>query len=228
VKARIAYATAVAVVALGSGTAAEASLVSYGFSSGEVTLTAVNANNGTSYLPAGTQLALSGGTVSFDASAGTLNSFDFLDAGPQTVTLVGGAVAGATVTVSSLEMKPGTGYSTTSWSNSGPNTYNYSVAPVGVTGMYSVNGNPAVSISHSNATPLTGMISTAMDEVQLTGITLATATIKGTPVVFKGDITFFGTTTVPLPAGVWLMLSGLVTLMGPALRRRAVVARQGQ
>ena len=208
-----------------SGLAGEAAAapVVYDFSSGFVVL---SANLGsTDILPAGTQIALTGGQVTFDSSAMTLPSFSFLDNTATTVALSGGPWSGEMLTLQSLSVGPGSGYaSSATFVGSPPPTYTLNVDKISAAGFYSLSG-PVTRASTAFQNPpgsdsaLTGSISLGSDDtIQLTGITLGTVTVNGQTITLKGDVVFEGATPVPIPPAAWLL--GSCLLVAPLMRRR--------
>jgi hypothetical protein len=207
---------------LGLSTVAHASPVTYDFTGGSVTLSAMV--NGVDLLPAGQQIPLTGTQVTFDASALQLTSFQFKDAGPTTVALTG-PLAGTSLTLSALNVVPDASYSTIS--AAGTNPYNFTVGAIDASGMYSLSGLVTRgSTPFSGANPfLSGQITTSAagsgtDILDLTGITLGVFSVSGKTVTLKGDIVFDGVTPVPLPAAVWLFVSALGLLGLPFISRR--------
>jgi hypothetical protein len=200
----------------GLAAVANASEVTYDFTSGYVTLSAVS--GGVDYLAAGQELPLTGTQVSFDASAIKLDSFQFT-AGPTTMALQG-ALTGVNLTVNSLLVVPDVSYSS---SGSGSNPYDFTAGSIDASGMYSLAGavtRAATSFSATNPT-LSGQITLGgMDSLQLTGVTLGVFTVAGHTVTLKGDVVFDGVAPVPLPAAVWLFGSGLSLFGVPFMRRR--------
>jgi hypothetical protein len=205
---------------LGVAAEVDASPVTYDFTSGYVTLSAMVA--GTDLLPQGQQIPLTGTQVTFDAAALQLSSFQFADAGPTTVALQG-PLAGISLTVSGLNVVPDAAYSTLSASGSDP--YNFTVGQIDASGSYSLSGlvtRGSTAFSGTNPA-LSGQITTVSssgtDTLDLTGITLGAFTVSGQTVTLKGDIVFNGATPVPVPAADWLFGSGLAFL-GIALTSR--------
>lgn len=218
---RIAAAATALCALLGLAAQVDASPVTYDFTGGYVTLSAMVA--GTDLLPAGQQIPLTGTQVTFDTAALQLSSFQFADTGPTTVALEG-PLAGISLTVSALNVVPDAQYSTLSASGTDP--YNFTVGQIDASGSYSLSGlvtRGSTAFSGTNPT-LSGQITTASlggtDALGLTGITLGTFTVSGQTVTLKGDIVFAGVTPVPVPPAAWLLGSGLALLAVVLTRRR--------
>ena len=209
-----------AVVSLfGLAGAIQAAPVTYNFTSGTATLTLTSSLGS---LLAPNSIVLDGTQVTFDSTALTVNSFQFVDAGPSPISGQG-VLAGTTLTITNLNIIPGGGYSTLS--ASGTNPYNYLVGPVAVSGTYALSGaiNQAATPFSSVNPSLAGQITLGgVTNLSLNGITLGTFTLPaqlgGGSATLKADVLFNG--VVPVPAAVWLFGSGL-GLLG-VMRRRLV------
>ena len=216
-----------------AGTLAHAGLthaapVMYGWTAGTVTALGVDNANG-SVLGQGTLPLTAASQVSFDATALDVPSFEFADSGPSGVALFGGTgtvnLNGDTLTVTNLVVNSSA--SNYSSSAAGSNPYNITLNELSASGTYVITKGAATLWSGSFAdilTPtLSGQIaltgSGADQTLSLNGITLGTATLGGTPITLKADVIFQGS-PVPLPAGAWLLGSGLVALVGSMRRRR--------
>jgi hypothetical protein len=228
-KAKNSLALTVAIAALAGGAKVNAAPVTYDFTSGFVTVSAFQGNGNTDLLAAGTEIQLTGGQVTFNSTALTLPSFQFLDNTPQTVTVISGAFTGEQITLQSWNAVPGAGYSSSAFlSSSPPPTYGFTAGPIAASGMYSLTGPPITQGSKSFAgttNSLTGQVTlSGTDMIQLTGITLGVINLSGgQTITLNGDIVFEGATPVPLPASVWL-LSSAIALFGLTLvdRRRVL------
>jgi hypothetical protein len=160
----------------------------------------------------------SASSVGFDALATTLDSFIFTTA-PQTVTVTSPSiVAGTTIAFGALSLQ-NSGTSTVT--NVGGGNYEITSAAATASGSYSVNGGTPVSTTGAPTTGLSGTIgiSGTPDTLGLDGITLGNIIVDGQTISLKADIAFDGVAVVPLPATVWLFISGL-GLMGVAILRR--------
>ncbi len=207
---------------LGLASAVQAAPVVYSFTSGSAVLSLTSPLVGSLLAP--NSLALDGTQVTFDSTALTVPSFQFVDAGPSNIAGAG-VLAGTTLTITNLNIIPGPGYASTAVFV-GPQ-YNYLVTSVAVSGTYSLSGaivQGPTNFSSINPS-LAGQITLGgVTSLSLSGITLGTFTIPagiGPPVggqtgTLKADILFTG--VVPVPAAVWLFGSGLGLLGG--LRRR--------
>jgi hypothetical protein len=205
---------------LGAAAGVEAAPVMYNFSSGTATLSLTYI--GGSLLAPGSTVPLSGTQVTLDTAASQITSFQFVDAGPSSVTGAG-LLTGTIITLTNLNIVPGPAYSTLSFT--GTNPYNYTVSPVAVSGTYALSGaitQAPTAFSSLNPT-LSGQITTGgVTTLSLSGITLGVFTLPpalgSQSATLKADILFSG--VVPVPAAVWLFGSGL-GLMGVMRRRVA-------
>lgn len=226
-KAKHSLALTAAIVALAGVATANAAPVTYGYTSGFVTVSAFQGSSTTDLLAAGTQIQLTGGQVTFDSAALTLPSFQFLDNTPQTVTVISGAFAGEHITVQSWNAVPDAAYTSSAFlSSSPPPTYGFTASKIDAMGVYSLAGivNQVSKPFAGTTNSLNGQVTLGgTDMIQLTGITLGTFVVSGQTITLKGDIVFEGATPVPLPASVWL-LSSAIALFGLTLvdRRRAL------
>jgi hypothetical protein len=161
----------------------------------------------------------SASSVGFDALGTTLDSFVFSTA-PQTVTVTSPAgFAGTTIAFTSLSLQ---NWGTSSVTNVGGGDYEITSAGATASGMYSVNGNTPITTTGAPTTGLSGTIAIGgtPDTLGLDGITLGNITVDGQTISLKADIAFDGVAAVPLPASVWLLISGLGIMGVPSLRRR--------
>jgi hypothetical protein len=213
-----------AVVSLfGLTSAVQAAPVTYSFTSGSATLSLTAPFIGSLLAP--NSIGLTGTQVTFDSTALTVNSFQFVDAGPSNINGAG-VLAGTTLTITNLNIIPGAGYSSTAV---GANPYNYLVGPVAVSGTYALSGaivQGPTAFSSINPS-LAGQITLGgVTSLSLSGITLGTFTLPaalgpplaGQSATLKADILFTG--VVPVPAAVWLFGSG-IGLLGVMRRRVA-------
>jgi hypothetical protein len=204
------------------GGVVNASPVVYDWTSGSVTVLAVDNNNGNT-LGQGTLPLTSASQVTFDSGPPVaVPSFDFADSGPSSVVLSGGTLAGDTLTVSNLMVTPASTYSS---SGNGTNPYNITLNNLWASGSFSVtNGSTVVAsgtFTDTVTATLTGQISLSgsNENLSLNGIVLDSVKINGTPVTIKADVIFAGA-PVPLPAAFWLLGSGVAALAGSLGRRR--------
>jgi hypothetical protein len=228
IKTSLGWASSLLLAAGFAGTA-EAASTTYDFTSGFIVLSADLGS--ANLLPAGTQIQMTGGQVTFDPSSMTLPSFLFTDNGPTTVAFTG-AWSGESVTLTSINVLPGSTYSSAAtFVGAPPPTYTFSAGNIAASGFYSLSGpilrgNTAFANPANSDTSLSGTISLGSDDtIQLTGITLGTITMNGQTVTLKGDIVFEGASPVPLPPSVWLMGSCLLALPLLASRKNLSSAR---
>jgi hypothetical protein len=226
---KLAVGTALAGI-LGLAAQANASYVTYDFTSGSINgITAVA--NGTTVLLSGGSLALNGGDVVFDPTAGSmqLQSFSFTGATLAPLVLTG-PLTGDTLAVSGLTVGPGVSYAVSGFS--GTNPYHFLATSIAASGHYVLAGSTPPA-PHSGLFNETGSDNTSINAtltlastgggevLGLNGVTLGTFNIGTVSnpemVTLKGNITF-DAMPVPLPAAVWLFASGLALL--PAMRRR--------
>ena len=226
-KAKQSLGLTVAIIALAGVTAANAAPVTYDFTSGFVTVSAFQGSGNTDLLAAGTEIQLTGGQVTFDSTALTLPSFQFLDNSPQTVKVINGPFTNELITLQSWRAAPDASYSSSAFlSSSPPPTYGFTADKIDATGMYSLSGPVTQGItSFSGTTPsLTGQVTlSGTDMIQLTGITLGSFMVDGQTITLKGDIVFEGATPVPLPASVWLLASAIALVGVTRMDRRRVL-----
>jgi hypothetical protein len=215
--------------------AANASYVTYDFTGGSITVSAtisVGGGPAQTVLSAGT-IELTGGDVVFDPTASSLQmlSFDLNGATTSPMALTG-IFAGDMLSVSGLAVTPGIGYSVTGFGGSNP--YSFQAHSIAATGNFALTGTKAPA-------PLSGMFTenggdnsllaatvtlggtgpSSWEVLGLKGVDLGSYTIGSGPtaetLILKGDINFNAATPVPLPAAIWLLVSGLGLL--PFARR---------
>lgn len=205
---------------VGAASAAHAIPVTYNFTSGSATLTATVAGFGT--IAVGT-IPLTGTQVTFDTGPpAKLNSFLFT-AGPAGPLPMSGVFSGVSVTLASLSIAPGGGYSSTATGPSpNPGTYIYNASNIAVNGVASLSGlvTTGPTAFGTNNPFLSGQVVVAGGgTLGLNGITLGTLAIPPIPSIFfpggtatlKADVLFTG--IVPEPGTALLLASGLAGLV---------------
>jgi hypothetical protein len=206
---------------LGAVSAAQATPVTYAFTSGSAKVTATYSG-----LTIGNQtIALTGTQVVFDnAGTGSLVSFQFNRAGSTGPLALTGILTGAFINLSNVSVVPGTGY--TNIANSGgPTTFNYTVGPVNASGSAQFTGTVSTAVTpFANTNPaLSGQVQTnATTQLNLNGITLGVVNVPpsgafpGGLVTLKTDLIF---TSVPEPGTALLVGSGLIGVVASVRRR---------
>lgn len=179
------------------------------------------------------QLNLTSGSLTLDNGTPALDAFSFGDssAGPETISAAGHTLGTLSLTNILVQSTRNPDAPLTGSNPYGLNTSNvmdsanYSVTPAG-------GSTKAGSISNTG-TPITGSILTGgtmplsfaqSDTIQLGSMTFTSAGVTYT-VSLKGDTNFDGASPVPLPAGLWLLASGLAVLGFGWKRQRATRAR---
>ena len=207
-------------LAVGVASAAHATPVTYNFTGGSATLSATVVGFGT--IAVGT-IALTGTQVTFDTGPpAKLNSFLFT-AGPAGPLPMSGVFSGVSVTLASLSIAPGGGYSSTaSGPSPNPGTYNYNASTIAVSGVASLSGlvTAGPTAFGTNNPFLSGQVVVAGGgTLGLNGITLGTLAIPAIPSIFfpggtatiKADVLFTG--IVPEPGTALLLATGLAGLV---------------
>ena len=227
-KAKNTLALSAAIAGLVAVATANAAPVTYNFTSGFVTVSAFDGSSNTDLLAAGTEIQLTGGQVTFNSTALTLPSFQFLDNTPQTVTVIGGGLFnGEKITVQSWNAVPDASYSSSAFlSSTPPPTYGFTAGKIDASGMFSLAGtvNQISKPFAGTTNSLTGQVTlSGTDMIQLTGITLGSFMADGQTITLKGDIVFEGATPVPLPASVWLFASAIALFGVTRMDQRRVL-----
>jgi hypothetical protein len=219
---------------LGSWNAAVASPVTYDWTSGSVTLFATTGGPNLLSSPSNVIALTSTSQVTFDSAVPSVTNFLFADASSSSTfgaTAFSGAAAvlnGGQMVLSNVTIAPGAGYSS---SGAGTNPYNITMNNLSASGNYQLKnagGTTLFSGTFSNVvTPtLTGQVllgGPGANQLALNGISLGAVRIGATDLLVKADVLFNGATPVPLPAGVWLLGSGMAGLMAWRRRRSARV-----
>ena len=173
------------------------------------------------------QLNLSSGSLTLDNGTPALDAFSFGDssAGPDTISAGGHTLGTLSLTNILVQSTKNPDATLTGTNPYGLNTSNvmdsanYSVTPAG--------GSTKTGSISNTGTPITGSIVTGgtmplsfaqSDTIQLGTINFTEGGVSYT-VSLKGDTNFDGASTVPVPAGLWLLASGLGVL-GLGWRRR--------
>jgi hypothetical protein len=239
---RLAFAT---LGVLGMAVAAQASPVVYTFDGGYVEITGISDSSGSilggSSLP---EVALSSSSnVTLDPVASTLNAFSYSTAGALNGSLQGSAALSgggsvnfnsATFSVTALESNftgPPTAIGST-----GNFSYSNTTQSFSISGGLTISG---LAVTNAKGTTQTGvtynstfdntnqtlggnvsLLGTQNPDVQVTNISLGNYTIDGVNVSIDGEIVYTGAAPVPLPAGFWLLCSGLGLLALPMIRAR--------
>jgi len=208
------------VVALQVSGSANASPVTYFFSSGHATVTATTDPGGVSVMGA-TSLALDGVFVEFDD--GTIGLVDFSLTVPNSGLISLDSAYGGydQIVIESADLSPGTGYSTLFGQLVGPGQYTFVAGPIDINGTYSAydstNTNPPVmgmNVPFTDTSLISGSVDTNLVTLELTGITLAklpgVAFGETDDLEIKADIVFTG--VVPEPGTAGLLGIGLLTM----------------
>jgi len=169
-------------------------------------------------------LGLDSGSLTLDTSGPTLDSFSFGDSstGADTISVQGGPTLGTLSLTNILVQSNATPDSPLT----GTGPYGLSTSNVMDSANYSItltSGTHNGSVSNSG-TPLTGTITTGGNFTQTNTIQLGTMSVSvgGTSytISLKGDTSFQGASTVPLPPSAWLLAGGLALLGLGWMRQR--------
>jgi hypothetical protein len=216
-----------AVAALGVAAVANATPITYDYTSGAIDITGITVD-GSTVLPSGSTPAISlssGSTVTLNASADTL-SFLISQGAPTSIALCCSATNGSKTFNFSAATFTLSDVSADSISNlalsggSGSYTFNTgSSNGVSLSGTWELtgateNGSPLGTLGPTNFgpndKPISGTVAVSgnSETLQMDGVPLGTFTIDGQSAVVTGNVLFEGA-AVPIPGTVWLLGSAL-------------------